>query len=654
MKNFFKAIISVILVVLISLSITACYFEDGVFHEHTFGDKYRYDETYHWLVPTCGHSARKNIEKHTLDESGVCFCGYSKRYTYGKEHFYVIVYDDVIGFNWLNTMAREFEVMYEDYVFESGRQGVVVHVKNGRADVTGDSITTLINSSNYDIYYTYSNLRELVLEDKLMDITDVVTNTMSDTYKNVWTDLGESTSIENKMESTIKKYYQYLGADENGVVDKNNIKYYGIPLWNKFYNIVYDIELFYDLGLYLKDNGGFCMGVITNGATEEEIDLQKSVGQDGIRFTEDDGLPITYQDWVNLCNKMARLNVYPLYPPNYDFNYLYLGYLTTFWANYEGANDWYINVTGEGEDSEFGTISLAEQNGYLTSGQAGRKASLKFAEDIARNNRLYKVSVNEEGYYNHQASFLRSKYFNETWGHNRVAMIIDTDWWETEAKSIINDMAMNYGNDYVNRRFGVMTIPRIDDGHYSTTKWLDDNGNYTVETDNGKDSKQVNGMTLVSTSPNSNVFIRKNAKHPEIAKLFLAYTTTNKNLKQFTVETGATRPYYYELTNYDLSYLSTYRRQFWSHYTRALNSGEITYTAGAGNFSVNNKDIVLYDYGLCYNGLTVGGTTYRTNNPVQLFKNNANLTVDEYFDAYVNYYSANNGAQWKASFCKNL
>ena len=573
-----------------------------------------------------------------------------------KTHLYVVSYDGGWGIEWLNTMAREFEAMYEGHSFESGRQGIVVHVKGGKSDVTGDSVKSLMATSNYDVYFTTYNLRQYVLEDKLMDITDVVANTMKADYKKVWSDLGETGTIADKMDDTIKGYVQYAGANAAGVVDQTNVKYYGIPMYSSFYNINYDIDLFYEQGLYLKEDGTFCGGTVTTGATEAEINAEKSLGQDGIKGTEDDGLPITYQDWVNMCNKMTRQSISPICWSGNLGSYR-LGYFNQFWANYEGADDWYINITGMGEDSEFGTITLDARNGYLTSGQAGRKASLKFAEDIIRENRWDTDASNGTDHYGSQDKFLQSKFYSErSESIKRIAMFIEGGWWENEAKTTIETMANQNGGEYVNRRFGVMTFPRMDDGHYTETKYPDADGNYTLSApaNVGDQGRKVNDMVLVSVTPDSNVAIRKNAKQVEASKLFLAYTTTEKCLRTYTRMTGSTRCYDYNLTSDDKAQMSTYKQQLWGYYSRAIKAGNVRYISGPGKFGEYNPQIVSGNYGICYNGLSFGGATYSAGDPITLFQNYGTVTAEEYFNGYKNFFSANNGAQWAASFCKKL
>jgi hypothetical protein len=161
-------------------------------------------------------------------------------------------------------------------------------------------------------------------------------------------------------------------------------------------------------------------------------------------------------------------------------------------------------------------------------------------------------------------------------------------------------------------------------------------------------------MVLVSVTPDSNVAIRKNAKQVEASKLFLAYTTTEKCLRTYTRMTGSTRCYDYNLTSDDKAQMSTYKQQLWGYYNRALKAGNIRYISGPGKFGEYNPQIVSGNYGMCYNGLSFGGATYSAGDPITLFQNYTEVTAEEYFNGYKNFFSANNGAQWVASFCKNL
>lgn len=542
-----------------------------------------------------------------------------------KTKLYTVSFDGGWGIDWLKTMATEFEEMYKDYSFEEGKKGIKIEIKGGKSDVTGSSLEALMaESSDYDLFFSTFNLRDYNLNGKLRDITEIVTNTMDAKYAKVWSDLGETGSIEDKMDSTIKDYVKYANANGKGVVEE--VKYFGIPMYSSFYNLNYDIDLFYENGYYMNDAGNFIPGTL-DGNTEEQIDAAKHAGQDGVKGTEDDGLPITMADFEKLCRYMKDQDgVSPLCWSGNIVGYR-SDYINTFWANYEGADDWYINVTGEGTDSEFGEISVEKQNGYKLAGQAGRKAALTFAEKIVRNGWYDTNASSGTSHTEAQNRFLNSK-LNDTLGTgNRIAMMLEGGWWENEAKDTINTMTQ-YGDEYVNRRFGVMTYPRMDSGSY-----VDANGN--------------NEMVLVSVTPYSNVGIKKSAKQVEAAELFLIYTTTEKCLRTYTRMTGSTRCYHYTLTDEDKAQMSNYKVSLWNYYERSIKSGNIRYIAGPGRFGQFNTGCVQSSFAVTITD--VGG--YNATDAFALFIYNTNVTANDYFNAYKSYYSE---AKYKSTFLNQL
>lgn len=554
-----------------------------------------------------------------------------------KSHLYVVTYNGGWGYSWLEQMASEFEQMYANYSFEEGKQGVVIHIKEGKSDVTGDNVKTLMKTSNYDVYFTTFNLRQYYLDGLLMDVTDLVANTTDAKYAKVWSDLGETKTIAEKMDPTIKDLIEYAGANAQGVVDSENPKYYGIPMYSSFYNLNYDIDLFYEKGFYMDNNGRFIAGTNGDKSKEAAVDAQKSVGQDGVAGTEDDGLPITFADFTALCNYMKQCNVAPMCWGGSMSGYR-AGYLNNVWANYEGANDWYINVTGTGTDSEGVTYTLEAKNGYLTAGQEGRKAALTFAEKVVRNTWYSVDASTSTDHTGSQDKFLMSKlYASQDDSYQQIAMILEGGWWEHEARETIDTMATMYGGEYVNRRFGVMTYPRMD------------SGSYTKE-------DGTNDMVLVSVTPDSNVAIRKNAKLAEAAQLFFIYTTTDKCLRTYTRISGSTRCYDYDLTDEDKAQMSTYKVSLWNYYKRALDSQNVRYITGPGKFGEYNPQIVSSSYGVTYTAIPDKDSNkiYSESDGFLLFMQQTNLTATQYFESYKKYYTQNNGQQWISSFCKNL
>ncbi len=591
--------------------------------------QYESDNTHHWIVDTCEHVANGEYstekQEHVFENNDFSKCVVCQKKMLLKTTLSVVSYDGGWGIEWLQSMADEFEEMYKDYSFEPDRLGVEIKIKPGKSDVTGNNLKDLMDdSTDFDVFFSTFALSQYIGEDKLLNITDLVNNTMNAKYKKVWSDLGETKTIAQKMDKTIKDYVLFANADGNGVVQQE--AYYGIPMYSSFYNLVYDVDLFYEKGFYMDANKNFITGT-KMGNTEEAIDAAKHAGQDGVKGTEDDGLPITWDDFYKLCDYIARSpDVVPLCW-NDDYPSYRMNYLNNLWANYEGIDDWYINVIGEGNDSQFGQISPELENGYKLAGQKGRLAALKFAENIVKNNWYDTNASTGTNHTQAQTHFLMSKVYNSFMGSDSIAMLIDGSWWENEAKSTLENISLKYGIS--NRRFGIMTYPRMDDGHY-----VDVNGN--------------NKMSLVLVNPDSNVAIKKNPKQKEAAELFLIFTSTTDNMRKYTRMTGSTRCYDYDLTEEDFAEMSYYKISVWNYFKRAMDSNNICFNRAPNLFGKNNKYIVESNY---YFALTSEYTYYSADDPFSLFSKYPDLTAEDYFTSYKNYWTQSN---YKSEFLNYL
>lgn len=533
-----------------------------------------------------------------------------------KTQLYAVTYNGGWGGEWLEVLGKEFEEIYKDTSFEDGKKGVQVVIKLGKGDVTGDSLKNLMTTTDYDIFFSTFDLRQYNLEKKLMDVTDVVTNTMDAKYAKVWSDLGETKTIAEKIDPTLRDYVLYA--------DDNSGKYFGIPMYSSFYNMIYDVDLFYEKGLFIKerlDNGDLVFTTETDGnkLLETEVDEEKWVGQDGIKGTSDDGLPMTMEDFTRVCEKMKANNITPfLWSGSLD---AYIqGFATSFWANYEGADNFKVAVSANGTDSNLGAIT--PETGYKLTGQRGRLQALSFCEKVVRNNWYAEVCFGGNNHYETQSTYLMSKYqAKNSTSSKRIAMLIEGGWWEHECKDVAATMESQYGDEYKDRRFGVMTYP-----------WMDGNASKS-------------GYTVVAVTPFANVAIRENPKQKELAQLFFAYTTTERALRTYTRMTGSTRCYDYDLTAEDLSEMSYYKQSLWGYYKDAKANGRVVYNATAGKFGEKNAQYVADAFGVAVKG--VGG--YQQVNPFKLFHDNTTLTAEAYNQQVIGKFTPE---FWKNSFVK--
>ena len=455
-----------------------------------------------------------------------------------QTQLFIGIYDGGFGHQWLRDLADEFEALYANEPFEEGKMGVQIIIDPKKTEYQDTNLKASISTGINDMYFSTINVSDFVDSDLLLDITTAVTTPL--------TEYGETRSIADKINTNAKNYQLQSSASGD--------KYYAIPNYIGFSNIVYDVDLFEEKKFYFATDGSWTSGRVG--------DKQKWVGQDGIEGTLDDGLPVTFDDYKKMIYQMKKLSVTPFIWSG-AYSWYRTDMLTALWANYEGANDFSLNIHFTGTDSTFGPID--KTNGYLLQKQEGKRPALIFAEYVMSDVNNY--AANSFGSSTHmgvQDEFLysRKKAASDS-TIKPIAMLWEGNWWENEAKNTIVNMATSA--EYQNRRFGLMTFPRMDENA---------NTNYV----------------MYSVSPNANVFIRKNAVQPKLAKMFLRYTTTDKALRYYTKETGALRDMKYSLEESDLENMSYYKRAVWDKFSNANTT--VVYNCDNSAFSKRRPDFL--------------------------------------------------------------
>ena len=197
-----------------------------------------------------------------------------------KANLHVRTLNKGIGMQWLKNAAAMFEEAYKDATnFQEGRVGVKIQV-DGDTALDGGYLNN--NVLNDDVYFTEQvDYRDLAMKGKILDITDVLQADLGP--------LGDpsGTTIESKIDQTMKDYMNVNG------------KYYGVPFYDSFYGLVYDVSLFKEEGLYLSNTKTFV----------DYDDPNISVGSDNIPGTPDDGLPATYEEFELLLDELDTRNI---------------------------------------------------------------------------------------------------------------------------------------------------------------------------------------------------------------------------------------------------------------------------------------------------------------------------------------------------------
>lgn len=513
-----------------------------------------------------------------------------------KTQVYISVLELGVGREFADSLKAKYEAAHPDVQ-------VIVEQRGGEAD--GPSAISTIRDSKYDIYFMYNfYLTDYVsvknqASDYLADITDIVTEKGDD-----------GLSIEDKMYGSYKTYHN-VGTEESS-------KYFTLPWYSAYFGTVYDVDLFDEMGYYFDDRGDI---IGREGTIIEEEGIRKfvetesgevhslGVGPDGVAGTVDDGLSYTWEDFKVLLDYMSgNDDICPFTWTSYE-GYV-PEYLSSIWANYEGADNYSILQTFDGTYKATGQEDLVidKSNGYEVAFQNGKKAALTFAEYIIRNKMYSTAAINtSQTHLKAQTEYLKSVRSSKS---KRIAFLMEGNWWEKEAVATFKEMASTYGSEYAykTRRFGYMPFPQF----IGSTDVPD----------------QVNTKSVIASGAVANqcptVAINKNSKHLELAKDVLKFAYSDEMNADFTMQSGVMRPFEYSMTDEQLSTLSYFQKNMWD----IAHSENVEKVCG-----YNRTDCIVvsssFIESICKFDSYIGNTKYT--NPLEAFSINTNLTVDDYF-----------------------
>lgn len=523
-------------------------------------------------------------------EGGQSTSGSTSVDTSGKLILNVATYDGGIGTEWIKQSKADFEALYANTKF-GDKTGVYVNTV-GNKQMGGDTIEN--DSLKYDVYFTEMvSYYSFVNKGKFAEISDIVTGAYPADFG---VDASEGT-IESKLSESWKDYL----TSKDG-------KYYALPFYDGIYGIFYDVDLFENNNWYFNTAGVFG----GSGA--------KSAGLDGVEGTDDDGLPETYEQFNIMLEGIVSAGVVP-------FSYAdqkYVGrMLANLWSNYEGLDQMLLNNTFSGTADNIVTsfsndkpvvesVNIDGTNGYLLQKQAGKYYALNFMEDVMfGSDENYNGSiVNGLNYRTAQSNFVMNKYKN---GSTVYAMHVDGVWWEHEATSdFVTVEAHNPGQTKATRKFGFMPIPKA-----------------TAD-------QSYDKQTVISQN-DSYCFINANSENLEVAKLFLQFVHTNKQLANFTIGTSVTRSLNYTMDEDDLAQCSYYGQRIYN----LKKSADIYYPVSSVNFVINNIGYFDFEQSWCW--MSKNGSKQSTE---VLSRFASGETAQQYFNGLSAYF---NKDSWKGN-----
>lgn len=455
-----------------------------------------------------------------------------------KTQLFVSNYDGGFGTTWLNDLKTAFEAENANVSYEDGKMGVQI-ILDPNKDL-GYASTFSIDTSNNELFFVErlpnTKIMEYVNQGKLMDLSDVMTGILNQDG------VGLSADIQNSLKAT------------------GDGKYYAIPHYEGGGGITYDKKLFEDKVLYISEDGSYTnyqMGGL-------------SAGPDGIAGTDDDGLPATIEEFVNLMAWMKQRNVTPFIISG-QFKSGYMDFLLDrFKMAYDGYDSSRADFTFEGKQIEYVTkmtenpdalfgydletekVDITNENAYLLKQTKGRYYALSVLETII-DNQYYSVKG-----WNSTTSHVDAQemYMKSAGTSSPIAMLIEGVWWQNEASDVYTRMeAENEANSRANRQFGWMPIP---------TK-LDAN-----------DTNTAGDTLLMSDSVYAYAIAKSNLSEgkAKLLKDFLAYCYTPAALEAYTVSTETTRPFTYSLSQENYNKLSSLGKQIWDTHKQ----GKFVYT----------------------------------------------------------------------------
>ena len=356
-----------------------------------------------------------------------------------KTHLSVLCYDGGIGSEWAKNAAKRFEEKYANVSFEEGKMGVVIDITNDKLDGKNGVTTT-----PYAIWFTESvNFNELIATNQIVDISDIVTGSLSEISGG-----AETGSIEDKL---VPEYKTSLTA-VNG-------NYYCLPHYEVYTGLVYDVDLFDEYGYYFSANGGFT-------AVAEE----KSVGPDGVKGNKDDGLPSSYEELYTLMDQMVADGVVPFTWVGSAENYVN-DMFAGLQVAYTGKDEFMLNVTFdssatntqatiiesfEGDMPVEKKVTITNENGYLMTQQAGRYYAFELMETIMSNDSYHTKLDKSTSHLDTQEKYILS---NLKAGEKPIAMMIEGSYWYNEATEALKRSVNTYKDQAEGRRFGWMPLP---------------------------------------------------------------------------------------------------------------------------------------------------------------------------------------------------
>ncbi len=533
----------------------------------------------------------------------------------GKTVIYWLASGGCMSADWIEKASAEWIELNKDVSFEEGKKGVAIVADWKHTLGDGD----LGPTSSYDlIFEEYIHVNDYVLEDKLVDITDLYNRPSK--YNPDGKSIVSRILPEMRGESAV--------VQKNAETGKYETRFYALPFYEFSPGLVYDRDLFDQYNLYFAedqsaDSEGY--GVDTkfgtgyfigepNGLPYEEVEL--SYGPDFEKGTLDDGMPKSLQELAILCYHMKySCGIEPLqYPGNHaDYSNILTTGLYASLAGFEALQSTTtfkgtIEVVGSTLDiltpvslfdentplfegatgvakpqTEWVTIDQAvdASNGYLTQEQAAKYYACAFAQ-IAWDNQFYSKDARTNGTQSHTES--QEQFMTNVAGSSPVGMLIENTylWNEMTKEGVLDFYTSQTGGtkDPYQRNIRVMPLPSVVTNDAKETSQRTDWSNTLID-----------GSSCVLMV--SKKYVRNEGKMNAIYDL-IDYLYSDEQMVKFTKESGMYRGFDYQLSEADKEGLSVFTKSYFD----LRENGKVMYHSGDNPvFMQNGKGLSIDIWG---------------------------------------------------------
>ena len=384
-------------------------------------------------------------------------------------------------------------------------------------------------------------------------------------------------------------------------------EYYGFPGVQSYSGLTYNKDLFDEKGFYLAApdaTEGVAPAIsliLQKQVNFIAVEASKSVGPDGVKGTEDDGLPSSLYELIALCEKIKATdgiapfmmlgdNSYAFYI-NYLADAIYASLLGPKNANAinEFKSDSMEVVVGFSNENLFPsgatglkkpitqTISIDESCGYYVTHSLEKYYTYAFFQLM--NDKEWYKDMGSKSHTDTQYDFI----FGKTGVNNsaRAGMLIECSYWYNESNKVGNFETFKMLNPGVNREIRWMSLPvNIE----TSVTGVDGTANTTYgSTESTKGENMVlcesgSGYTCINARyANDEVAL-------EVIKDYLLFIFSDSELSKFSVAGCYTRPVEYDVDPADYADATSYVKS----YFELTKNATIAYACGGSGVGMNN------------------------------------------------------------------